>query len=347
MLSDIKKELIKHPSKIQDILEHFGFCHIEIHNSYINFGRNEEGSKKSIVIQLQNNDWLMVKDYPKVIYCDFFSYIIQAKKVEFNDVLSVVKNKLGISDYYDYFQTNTIFGGFYDSVKKQSANYIHTYDTSVLQQFQPCGNLRFLRDNISLSTQKFFNIRYDVESQSIVIPIYNQLGEIMGVKARVNHDVQDGEQKYYYLIPCQMSQTLYGYSQNYNYLSEKDVYLYESEKSVLQCYSYEIRNSVALGSSSLSVAQIKMLLELQPKKIILMHDKGLDFDVIKKNILLLSKYIRMFEMEIGYWDFSSEGIPDKASLSDLGKDRYLYGIKNEIKMITGEMLNEWKLQDIK
>ena len=178
----------------------------------------------------------------------------------------LLKNKLGITDYYDYFQTNTIFGGFYDNIKKQSTNYIHTYDNSILQQFQPHGNLRFLRDNISLSTQKFFNIRYDIESQSIVIPIYNQLGEIMGVKVRVNYDVQDGEQKYYYLIPCLMSQTLYGYSQNYNYISEKEVFLFESEKSTLQCHSYNIRNSVALGSSSLSVAQIKMLLELQPKK---------------------------------------------------------------------------------
>jgi len=169
----------------------------------------------------------------------------------------------------------------------------------------------------------------------------------MGVKARVNHKVNDDEQKYYYLIPCPMSQTLYGYSQNYNYLSEKDVYIFESEKSVMQCHSYGIRNSVALGSSSLSVTQIKMLLELQPKKIVFMHDKGLDFDVIKKNILLLSKFIRMFEVEIGYWDFTNEDIPNKASLSDLGKERYIYGINNEIKVVTGRMINEWKLQDIK
>ena len=81
MLSDIKKELIKHPNIIQDILEHFEFCHIEIHNSYINFGRDEKGSKKSIVIQLQNNDWLMVKDYPKVIYCDFFHISFRQKRL--------------------------------------------------------------------------------------------------------------------------------------------------------------------------------------------------------------------------------------------------------------------------
>ncbi len=341
MLSEIKKELIKQPKRIQEILEYFDFCNVEIHDSYMNFGRNQEGSKKSIVIKLNNNDNVMVKDYPKNIYQDIFKYIIQSKKVTFNDVLNVIKSKLGISDYYDFFNNNTVFGGFYDNIKKRSSNYIKTYNNSILDNYKQCGNTRFLKDNISLLSQRQFKIGYDVESQSITIPIYNQLGDLMGVKARVNHEVEEGEQKYYYLVPCLMSQTLYGYSQNYERLSNSDIFLFEAEKSLLQCHSYDFYNAVALGSSSLSVAQIKMILELQPKRVIFMHDKGLEFETIQRNALLLYQYSKMFEIEIGYWNNDSEDIPEKASLSDLGRDRFEYGIKNEIIIITEEMVNEW------
>ena len=193
--------------------------------------------------------------------------------------------------------------------------------------------MRFIRDNITIDAQQFFNIRYDVESQGIVIPIYNQVGELMGVKVRCNYDVGDGEMKYYYLIPCQMSQTLYGYSQNYNYLVNNVIYIFESEKSVMQCYSYGIRNCVALGSGSISRKQVQMLLELNPKKIIFMHDVGFDLENILRNINIVKSYSRFSEVELGYWDYFDRLYDDKVSASDLGKKELLRIMDTEIKMI--------------
>jgi hypothetical protein len=161
----------------------------------------------------------------------------------------------------------------------------------------------------------------------------------MGIKVRVNHNVEDGEQKYYYLVPCRMSQTLYGYFQNYKYLAENTVYIFESEKSTMQCYSYGIRNCVALGSSSISGYQCKMIMELQPKRVIFMHDEGLDFEVIKKNIDKLKLYSKMFDLEIGYWNTTKDKtIPHKASASDLGKEKLLEILSTQIEMI-GDDLN--------
>lgn len=341
MLADIKKKLIDNPNRIKEVLEKFGFCHIEIHTTYMNFGRDEKGSKKSIVIKFQNNDYLMVSDYPRNVRCDFFSYIMQEKNVEFIDVLNVIKQVLNITDYYDYFNKTSIFGGLYDGIKKKNSYTIKTHDKSILEKYEKIPNLRFFRDNISLEAQKYFDIRFDIESQGIVIPILDQFGELMGVKIRVNYEIEDGELKYYYLIPCLMSQTLYGYSQNYKYLEGNTVYVYESEKSVLQCYSYGIRNCVALGSSSISRKQIQMLLELRPKKIIFMHDEGLEYEVIERNITFLKTYSRMFDIEIGYWDTTIDiDIPPKASASDLGKEKLLEILKEQIVMIGENFIEE-------
>lgn len=336
MLADIKKELINHPDKLKDVLEHFGYCNIVIRPKYISFGRDEKSSKKSIVINLENNEYLYTIDYARNIRKDIFSYIIEQRKVEFIDVLNEVRHALGITYYYDFFDNKGIFGGFYEKIRKRRTNKVNTYDDSILDCYVNCGNTRFLADNISLLSQKFFNIKYDVESQGIVIPIRNQFGQLMGVKERFNYDVPDGEMKYFYAVPCSMSQTLFGYSQNYEFLVDNTIYIFEAEKSCMQCYSYGIRNCVSLGSGSISIQQVKMLLELNPKRIIFLHDVGYGLENIMRNIDMVKNYSRFTEVELGYWSYFGRGYENKVSPSDLGKECLENILQNEITMIGDE-----------
>lgn len=336
MLADVKKELINHPDKLKDVLEHFGYCNIVIRPKYISFGRDEKSSKKSIVINLENNEYLYTIDYARNIRKDIFSYIIEQRKVEFIDVLNEVRHALGITDYYDFFDNKGIFGGFYEKIRKQRTNKVNTYDDSILDYYVNCGNTRFLTDNISLLSQKFFGIRYDVESQGIVIPIRNQFGQLMGVKERFNYDVPDGEMKYFYAVPCSMSQTLFGYSQNYEFLVNNTIYIFEAEKSCMQCYSYGIRNCVSLGSGSISIQQVKMLLELNPKRIIFLHDVGYGLENIMRNIDMVKNYSRFTEVELGYWSYFGRGYENKVSPSDLGKEYLENVLQNEITMMGDE-----------
>lgn len=333
MLGEIKKELIHNPEKLKEALEYFGYCNITIRAKYIQFGRDENSSHKSIVIKLEHNDYLYVHDYARNIQMDIFSYIMKQRNVEFSKVLNVVKGILKITDYYEYFDNRGVFGGFYDRIRKRRASQIKVLDNSILNGYVGCGNLRFLRDNISLASQRFFDIRYDVESQAIVIPIYDQVGQLIGIKVRCNYDVPDGEMKYYYLYPCAITQTLYGYSHNYEYLVNNIVYLFESEKSVMQCYSYGIRNCVALGSGSISPKQVQMLLELNPRKIVFLHDVGYGYENIMRNINMVKAYSRFSEVGLGYWDYFGKSYENKVSPSDLGKEILENILDKEIRMI--------------
>ena len=333
MLKEIKKELLDNPEKLKELLEYFNFYNVHIHQSYISFGRAQDTSKKSIVIRLEKNDYLYVTDYARNISKDLFSYISEQRLVDFKDIIGVVRNILGVDDFGLFNESRGIFGGFYEKIRKRSEYSVRTYDESVLNKYIPLANKRFIDDNISIAAQQFFGIRYDVESQGIVIPIHNQIGELIGAKVRCNYEVQDGEMKYYYLIPCQASQTLYGYSQNYNYLTNNIIYIYEAEKSIMQCFSYGIRNCVALGSGSISRKQVRMLLELNPKKIIFMHDVGYDLENILRNINMVKNYSRFSEVELGYWDFFDRLYDNKVSASDLGKKELLRIMDTEIKMI--------------
>lgn len=335
MLEEIKKQLLDKPECIKELLEYFGYCNIVIRPNYMQFGRDEFSSKKSIVIRLDSK-WLWVNDYARNIEKDIFGYIMQQRGVSFSDVLNVVKTVLHIDNFYYLTERKSAFGGFYNHIRKATQHEARTYDMHILERYPQVPNIKFLQDNISLEAQYFFNLRFDVESQTIVIPIYNQIGDLIGVKARCNYDVGDGEQKYYYHVPCAMSTTLYGYAQNYEYLQNNIVYVFESEKSVMQCYSYGIRNCVALGSGSLSTKQARMIHELHAKSVIFMHDVGFKFENVQRNITVLKMYSHFSEMQIGYWNYTNREYPDKVSPSDLGADTLQYIMDNEIQMIGDE-----------
>ena len=338
MLTYIKEKLKENPELIKELLEYFGFANIRIRGKYISFGRDESSSKQGITLYLEENETLLVKDWSHNESKDIFNYIISNKGFSFKDVLSKAKSILGIEDsYFCEYVEYKAFGGFYSNIKRRKSVELKTYDESVLKEYVSYGNRRFLKDNISLESQRYFDIGYSIKDQAITIPIRNEFGELIGVKARINKEAEENESKYYYLINCLMSQTLYGYSQNYQYLESSDViYVFESEKSTMQCYTYGIRNTVSLGSGSISRKQVQMLISLNPKKIIFLHDVGFPLESVLRNINMVKGYLKMSQIELGYWDYFDKNYEDKISCTDKGKEFFDYIISSEIKMIGKE-----------
>lgn len=334
MLNKIKEQLIEQPEKLIELLEHFSFEHINHRGSEIRFARSDSGGA-NISIRLKNNPYCCVSDWSRGVSTDIISYIIQEKSVEFREVLQAAKKILNLSDDWRPQQKRALFGGIYEGLScKNREIKLKTYNESVLDKYEQIGNLRFLRDGISLETQKFFDIRFSVEDNAIILPLHNEMGDLIGAKARVNDEPQEGESKYYYPLPTQVSQTLYGYSKNYSYLYGNDVIVVESEKSVAQGYTFGVRNIVALGSSAVSEKQSKMLLQLQPKRIILAFDEGLAFEQVQRNADIIKSFCSMFEVEIWYWDSDQDlDINPKSSPTDMGKEKFEEIIQEQLVRI--------------
>ena len=332
MIVDLKIELLKNPDAIVKLLEKFDFAHINLRNKEIRFARDFDGGQ-NIQIRLENNEYLVVSDYVRNVRKDIFSYIIEEKHVTYRDVLQAAKQILNLGDDWSP-RKNLLFGGIYNNIRKESEIYVKTYSDDILYQYDMCGNIEWINDGISIETQMKFNVGYDDNSQRIIFPIRNQYGSIIGVKGRANYELGEDEAKYLYLIPCLASSTLYGYSENYKDLVCEDVYIFESEKSVMQLDSIGYHNGVALMSNNLSTTQAKLLLSLNPKRIIFMLDNGLQLDITKRNADVLKSVCSMREINIYYWDWrESLDTCDKDSSTDFGKDVFEYIIKNEIKPI--------------
>lgn len=334
MLDEILKRLSENPEAIVELLEYYECGKIKVNTREVRFARDDRSeSGLNISIRLANNDACFVKDFARSEANNIVSWLCKEKNVKFKDVLINIKRILNLSDDWRPQSRRLIFGGVYEHIIHRADSPPKTYDESILDNYLKVPNIRFQRDYISLEAQIEFGISYDINTDRIVIPIRDQHGSLMGIKGRRNYETDNEEDpKYLYLVPCQMSKTLFGYSTNYSSMYGDTVMVFESEKSVLQCASYGYHNAVALGSNSLSEYQAKMILSLNPQKVIFMLDSDLPLENTKRNIDMLRSVAVMRDFKINYFDWTEcLELPAKASPSDEGKGVLEYILAENIK----------------
>lgn len=334
---ELKKRLADNPDEIIQILEYWEFSNVRKHSSYISCGREKDCNPNRLCIYF-NNSFLNYVDFVSGKQGDLFSMIITHRDLSFFEVIFEIETLLGIETSYEPDSSRlAFFGGLYSNLRVDNEYEAPVpIAASCLDRYKRVPNLRFLKDGISLKAQKKFNIRYDIERGNIVIPIYSPTGYLMGVKARIDQDAHLLNGKYFAIEEYQRNKTLYGYSQNYEYLYKADrVYVFESEKAVMQAYSFGERRCVAMGGSFLSAAQAKLLIDLNPASIILAMDKGIEVDrsgVLWGNLetlqralpTMISIKIQVLEMT---WDLD---VPDKWSPTDLGKEDFKRVIEEDL-----------------
>ena len=335
MFEEIKEKLLEQPESIINILETFNCHKARINGREIRCAREENSNPTAVVIRLANNENLLVKDYELNTVLDLINYLIKVKNASFKDVMNVIKQELHLDSIYNYKRKVGLFGGLYDKISRSNGEIsVITYPEEILKQYGNTPNTLWLKDGISLSTQRKWGIGYDVLSQRITLPIRTSTGEIMAIKGRLNGNPEEFEPKYLYIENGPMSQTLFGYSENYSSLYENEIIVVESEKSVLILDSWGYNNVVALGSNSLSPTQAKLLISLNPKRVIFMLDKSLSLDNTKRNADLLKTFCTMRQLEIRYWNWEDNlTLDDKAAPCDDTKDEFEYILANEIEPI--------------
>lgn len=335
MFEEVKAKLLEQPESIRNILDAFGFEKIRINNREIRCAFEHGTNPTAVVIRLQDNENLFVKDYERNYSLDLINYLVKSKNIPFKDVMNVIKQELHLDSIYNYKRTKSLFGGIYNNIGRSNGEIsVITYPEEILEQYSNTPNLLWLQDGISLSTQCKWGVGFDVASQRITLPIRTSTGEILAIKGRLNGEPAEFEPKYLYIVNGPMSQTLFGYSENYSSLYEGNILVVESEKSVLKMDSWGYNNVVALGSNSLSTTQAKLLISLNPKSVTFLLDKSLTLENTKRNANLLNTFCTMRQLEIKYWNWESNiTLDDKAAPCDDSKEELEYILENEIEPI--------------
>lgn len=158
-----------------------------------------------------------------------------------------------------------------------------TYSTGVLGCFLQRYPPEWLSDGISPASMDQFNILFSISQNKIIIPHYAALdGTLCGIRGRALNDFEIEQYGKYapvwiegkcYSHPLGMN--LYGLWENKESIKKSKIcYVFEAEKSVLQCMTFGETNAVAVCGSQFNKYQLNLLLQLcTPREIVICFDK--------------------------------------------------------------------------
>lgn len=300
------KDYIFSNDKMEIVLENLGMHHIQWHNrrEYVTCGMPDGDNPSSTVIYCDNN-FLMVKAYTRDIVdpygiSDIISLVSFIKGTIFTQSINWLCELFGL-DYYSNDSCNDFaldYMKFSDTLfdnKDTASIQLRPIPEDTLLAYLPWDNTIFYEDNISYQTQAEFELGLDVFSHRITIPIRDEMGRLVGVKGRRAWDVVDEyNPKYIYLHQCAKSRICYGLYKTLPYIKETNtIIVCESEKGVMQLWSYGYRHCVAVGGHSISPQQQDLIIQSGAATVIIAFDKDVDEETVRKEADKLSLYRRV------------------------------------------------------
>lgn len=300
------KEYIFSNNKIEIVLENLGMHHIQWHNrnEYITCGMPDGDNPSSTVVYCDNS-FFMVKAYTRDIVdpygiSDIISLVSFINKTIFTQSINWLCELFGLDYYVESISDDPTLGYFktFDLLMKPKASLevqLKPIPEETLKAYLPWDNTIFYKDHIDWETQAEFELGLDVFSHRITIPIRDEMGRLVGVKGRRAWDVVDEwNPKYIYLHQCAKSRICYGLYKTLPYIREKnEIIVCESEKGVMQLWSYGYRNCVAVGGHSISQQQQDLIIQSGAATIIIAFDKDVDEETVRKEVENLSLYRRV------------------------------------------------------
>lgn len=287
------KEHILDNNLVPNILEELGCHHIKIRSDMIQAANPDGDNATAICVYLNEN--LTTLNYTRQMLSnkqtrttDIFDLVEFIRQATFFEAAKWLCEFCGL-DYYateEEIPESLQVLQFINQMNKECIDEDIDYsplapiNPKVLEYYMPIGNVLFEKDGISLSTQQFFGVGYDPQTNRITIPIYSEIGDLVGVKGRLfQHTIEDWQNKYLYLFNCNKGKILYGLNKNLNMiLQQSKVYVTESEKGVMQLYDMGYYG-VATGGSKISKYQVNMLTRLGVQ-IIFAYDKDISEEAL-------------------------------------------------------------------
>ena len=285
---EILKEHILENNFIPTILEKLGCHHIRKKDGYFQCA-NPDGDNITAVCVYENTNLTTINytrdiSNGKNIHTDLISLVEFYKNETFPYAIKWICDVLDI-DYYSTLDedlpkslqlTKMLVEMQSVDTEAETEKPLKPISEKILSYFKSYVNDMFNEDGVSYETQAEFEIGYDEFTNRITIPIRDDLGNLVGVKARYFHrQVPEDEQKFMYIEKCARSQILYGLYKTINFIKKAQrVFVTEAEKGVQQLYDKWYFEAVATGGSKISKLQVDKLTRLCVP-IILVFDKDI------------------------------------------------------------------------
>lgn len=237
-------------------------------------------------------------------------------------------NTLGYFEYVDEFYKVTAdkreekvnYNSWLKKVKRNPIKEIEInkiISNDYRERFGVVPYKKWFDEGLSTVTQRKFEVSIDVQSERIVFPIHNKLGELIGYKGRYCGKIKEIEEKYKYLyvVPCNKSIEFFNLHRALPYIKEKkEVLIVEGAKTVMYLDQWGYKNAISIEGDILTDGQILLLKELGFHiKYVFIWDKDKDTKFIYEEANKLKGRLRYSIYDV------DNLLQDKDSPTDRGK----------------------------
>ena len=286
---------------------------------------NLDGDNASAISIIKEN--LVYQNFTRNDSGNIFSLIMYDKKYTFPEALQFAAKCIGYKD--DGIRVKLPFKGFYKPMLNDKVNDFSVNLPIFTEADLPDPHnlsMMWVEDGVDPFTQLEYGIRYDPDCDSIIIPVHDYRGNLVGAKKRYNKRQCLLSERWGMYIPYSKSLLCYGWIHNYVTIQDKKrVVILEAEKSVAQLSALGCNLGLAVGGHNISPCQAYHINTLQADEIVVAFDEGIPEEELKFETSKLLPRNGIYKHKVGY---IIDGAGDvllpgsKSSPTDQGKEAF-------------------------
>ena len=327
---ELQDKIKSQPELIEEILQKLDYVNIKDKGSYYSAGNKDGDNPNALCIY---KDTLKYTNYTRGHNGNIISLVMNTYKCEFGQAIRRIAKWINYEGGTDY-KIKYPFHSFYKQVIADQYGTIPVlegYDETLLP---PSNNfsLKWVREGVDLGTQKDFGIRYDLETNGIIIPEYTVDNRLVGAKWRNADPFCEMSERWNMYLKFNQSYNLYGLNVNYtNIINKGKVIILEAEKSCCHLYSWGCGLGVSVNGHHISKVQQTILKSLMCDEIIIGFDKDVKEEEVRYNAKQLKTNNMVYTNKISYIYDKDGLLGEKDSPTDKGFEVFKELLKRRIK----------------
>lgn len=314
-----------------------------------------EDSEKIVCSSICHNNnsfklWLNSKT--KWFYChrcaesfNIFQLVMRQKNFTFPQALEYCCEVCGIP--FERTQRATqrnVIDDWQSSLSKYMKNKstfapLQVYDESILKFFETSYHIDWINEGISIDTMSLFGIKWYSFRSQIIIPVYSEENELIGIRSRNMNPYEAKDKKY---IPTMLvngfqykfptNQVLFGLNiTSMAIRKHKKIIICEGEKSVLKLHTWYGHNNISVATLGSAMGKFRrdMILQLGVEEVVILSDK--DYKEVgdveyekwqKKQQRLINEFKAYCKVSLIWDNLESDLLEYKQNAADYDKETF-------------------------
>ena len=327
---ELQDKIRSEPELIETILEKLDYVNIRDKGNYYSAGNKDGDNPNALCIYKET---LRYTNYTRGHHGNIFSLVMNTKGCEFKKAIKYIAKWIGYEGAK--YEIKYPFHSFYKSIVADQYGSIPSLQPYSDDLLPPPNNfsLKWVKEGVDLTTQSRFGIRYDLETNGIVIPEFSVDNYLVGAKWRNADSNCAMNERWDMYLRFNQSYNLYGLNVNYPTIINKGkLIIVEAEKSCCHLYSWGCGLGAAINGHHISKVQENIIKSLMCDEVIVAFDKDVKEEEVRYNAKQLMVKNMLYSNKVSYICDKEGLLGEKDSPTDKGSEVFKELFKRRIRL---------------